>query len=195
MPQTSSTRLKSPSLRLSSQSRTTGSSSKSYRRRILLLTLGQIAGQQVGAAPSPHMLLTPGTRSVRSSASRARDHPQGARPVRRGCILGAAPHDHCRPQPASHIGVRSMAGLAIGDRIGSWLSNISLANEIPGEPDGEPNPCGVSRAPAAWLFRITTPALPARIRSRPGSSGGAAVRPGWPCGGWRPVVSRPGGRP
>jgi hypothetical protein len=51
MPHTSSTRLKSLSLRLSSQSRTSGSSSKSYRRRILPLTLGQITAQAAGRRP------------------------------------------------------------------------------------------------------------------------------------------------
>jgi hypothetical protein len=32
-----------------------------------------------------------------------------------------------------------VTGLAIGDRIGAGLPNISLANEILGEPSGEPN--------------------------------------------------------
>jgi hypothetical protein len=44
--------LKSLSPGLSSQSRTSGSSSKSCRRRILPLTLGQVTGRAVGAARS-----------------------------------------------------------------------------------------------------------------------------------------------
>jgi hypothetical protein len=70
-PHTSSTRWKSLSLRLSSQSRTSGSSSKSYRRRILPLTLGQIAGIQPDAADRGMILAGLPIRGARPERSAA----------------------------------------------------------------------------------------------------------------------------
>ncbi len=104
------------SLRLSSQSRTSGSSSKSCSRRILPLTLGQITGQ--AGRRSPIATRAPDCPSHGAFDQRYISRPRApggrAQPTQRRCILGSAPHG-----PSSAVGaasltrVRSVAGLAI----------------------------------------------------------------------------------
>ncbi len=140
-PDTSPTRLKSLS-RLSSQSRTSGSSSKSCRRRMLPLTLGQITGQAAGRSRSRHdperhlgrkaydlngIAFRPRAPQARTSGP-AR---HGFRGRRRRAIADG------RYGPLIHRGEArgwTPGSVAVSR---SDHSNISVANEIPGSRTGQ----------------------------------------------------------
>jgi hypothetical protein len=129
--------LKSMSLRLSSQSWTSGSSSKSYRRRILPLTPGQATGSAAGRSPIATGSCLAVERPTRAeSLSWPRHLPHAVGSAWRVPPSRAAGHRRPRehlahPETCRRVDSRSAA------RIGACgHSTISLANQISGSQTG-----------------------------------------------------------
>src|ERR1035441_4609996 len=140
MPHTSSTRLKSLSLRLSSQSRTSGSSSKSYGCRILPLTLGQITGQAAGAIPIATVSrAAPRTQSVRSE--RTSGHARPPQATLRECLLSS--RSRVRVAVGAQLSVRTYAPfLSLGSQTGSQTTELQSLWHVrnrPIPPRGRPH--------------------------------------------------------